>query len=288
MADVFRWSIRFSSVSEATPQVWGKIYKTGLKTATCTSTFLSPQIHQNIPSVDPSPEAWWYLRARGLTNPESQRSGSVPAQSWLTGSASGHGRPTEGVTKVRRWPSCRIYIIYHLSTCWHLLSQLEVLHQVLFTLSQLKYCLEEEFSTEEEKLISKKWPFIVTKKQTYCQKKSKTFHYFDSHLLSFNLPWAERLRRSQPDVERLAPKFTVAPLAGGSRSRANPRRSHGRARAGDRCRDHTRLCAGGRWRWRRRRRRRRRRSYLRLIHVPETDGALQKQDKFKMHLVVSD
>lgn len=42
-----------------------------------------------------------------------------------------------------------------------LLGQLEVLHQVLFTLGQLKYCLEEAFRTEEEKIISRNYPILM-------------------------------------------------------------------------------------------------------------------------------
>lgn len=42
-----------------------------------------------------------------------------------------------------------------------LLGQLEVLHQVLFALSQLKYCLEEEFRTEEEKIISRNSNILI-------------------------------------------------------------------------------------------------------------------------------
>lgn len=102
-----------------------------------------------------------------------------------------------------------------------------------------------------------------------------------SHLLAFNLLGAQRLRRSQLDVERLAPKFAVAPLASGGGSRGSPRRSHGRARAGDRCRGDARLDGGGR-RWKRRRSRRRGRSHLRLVHIPKTDGALMETGQIKM------
>lgn len=50
-----------------------------------------------------------YLHAGESVSPESQRSGSAPAQSWLTASASGHGRPAEHThTRVLRkhqyWP----------------------------------------------------------------------------------------------------------------------------------------------------------------------------------------
>lgn len=92
---------------------------------------------------------------------------------------------------------------------------------------------------------------------------------FPSYLLSFNLFRAQRLRRSQPDIEGLAPQFAVAPFASGSGSRGNPWHGHGGAGVGDRCRDDARLYGGGRCR------RRRRRGCLRLIHVTEADGALQ-------------
>lgn len=105
------------------------------------------------------------------------------------------------------------------------------------------------------------------------QKHSSVQQKLISYLLSFNLFWAQRLRSSQSDIECLTPKFAVTAFASQGCCCGNPCRSHRSGWAGNWCRDNTCLYCPGWW-WRRR-------GYMRLTHIPKTDGALQTHVKSK-------
>lgn len=98
-----------------------------------------------------------------------------------------------------------------------------------------------------------------------------------SHLLSFYLFWAQRLRCSQSDVKRLAPELAVTALGSWGCCRRNPCRSHrwGGGRVGNRRWDNTCLhCRGGE---------RRMGGSLHLTHITKTDGALQRKRHHEHH-----
>lgn len=91
-----------------------------------------------------------------------------------------------------------------------------------------------------------------------------------SHLLSFYLFWAQRLCRSQSDVERLTPELAVTTFGGWGHCRGNPCCSHGGGRVGDCRRDNARLHCRGRGR--------RMNGSLHLTVITKTDGALQRRE----------
>lgn len=92
-----------------------------------------------------------------------------------------------------------------------------------------------------------------------------------SHLLPFYLFGAQRLRRSQANVERLAPQPAVSPFGGrvGGGGSGTSWRSLGGRGIGDGRRDDARLHRGGGGR--------RQGRGLRLAHVAKTDGALRAE-----------
>lgn len=90
-----------------------------------------------------------------------------------------------------------------------------------------------------------------------------------THLLSFYFFGAQRLRRSEANVEGLAPQPAVSPLGGRVRSSGDSRRSLGGRRVGDGRRDDARFHGG--------RGGRRLGGGLRLVHIAKTDGALWGQ-----------
>lgn len=87
--------------------------------------------------------------------------------------------------------------------------------------------------------------------------------------MSFYFFRAQRLRRSEANVERLAPQPAVPPFGGRVRSGGSSRRTLRGRGAGDGGRDDARL--------HRRRGGRRRGRGLRLAHVAKADGALREQ-----------